>query len=84
VFVIANFCSAIQKHNFTHSFPILITSAVCADSGTTDPQDYIAQQTTHLTEFDECLVRRWIKQITIWDDHFTVELKSRLKIDIEG
>ena len=57
---------------------------ISPDRGTTDPQDYIAQQTTHLTEFDECLVRRWIKQITIWDDHFTVELKSRLKIDIEG
>ena len=30
-----------------------------------DLQDYIAQQTTHLTEFDELLVQRWIKQITI-------------------
>ena len=49
-----------------------------------DLQDYIAQQTTHLTKFDEALVRRWIKQITIWKDHFTVELKSGLKIDIEG
>lgn len=26
-----------------------------------DLQDYIAQQTSHLTEFDESLVRRWIK-----------------------
>ena len=48
-----------------------------------DLQDYIAQQTTHLTEFEESLVRRWIKQITIWDDHITVELKSRLKVDVE-
>lgn len=24
------------------------------------------------------------KQITVWEDHFTVELKSGLKIDIEG
>ncbi len=30
-----------------------------------DLQDCIAQQTTHLTEFDKSLVRRWIKQITI-------------------
>lgn len=57
---------------------------ISPDRGTTDLQDYIAQQTTHLTEFDESLVRRWIKQITIWDAHFTVELKSGLKIDIEG
>ena len=57
---------------------------ISPDRGTTDLLDYIAQQTTHLTDFDESLVRRWIKQITIWDDHFTVELKSGLKIDIEG
>ena len=30
-----------------------------------DLQYYISQQTTHLTEFDEALVRPWIKQITI-------------------
>lgn len=49
-----------------------------------DLQDYIAQQTTHLTEFDEALVRRWIKQITIWDDHITVELKSGVSIDVDA
>lgn len=48
-----------------------------------DLQDYIAQQTTHLIEFDELLVRRWIKQITIWDDHITVELKSGVSIDVD-
>ena len=47
-----------------------------------DLQDYISQQTTYLTEFDEALVRRWIKQITIWDDHITVELKSGISIDV--
>lgn len=30
-----------------------------------DLQDYISQQTAHLTKFDESLVRRWVKQITI-------------------
>lgn len=49
-----------------------------------DLQDYIAQQTTYLTEFDEPLVRRWIKQITIWDDHITVELKSGVSIDVDA
>lgn len=48
-----------------------------------DLQDYISQQTTYLTEFDESLVRRWIKQITIWDDHITVELKSDVSIDVD-
>ena len=49
-----------------------------------DLQDYIAQQTTHLTAFDESLVRRWLKQITVWDDHLTVELKSGISIDIDA
>ena len=31
---------------------------------------------------DEALVKRWLERITVWEDHFTVELKSGLKIDI--
>lgn len=49
-----------------------------------DLQDYIKNQPVNLTDFDEALVKRWLKQITVWEDHFTVELKSGLKIDIEG
>lgn len=48
-----------------------------------DLQDYISQQTALLTEFDEALVRCWIKQITIWDDRITVELKSGVSIDVD-
>lgn len=50
----------------------------------TELQDFIKQQDTNLAEFDEYLVKRWLKQITVWNDHFTVELKSGLSIDIEG
>lgn len=32
---------------------------------------------------DEALVKRWLDRITVWEDHFTVELKSELKIDID-
>ena len=32
---------------------------------------------------DEALVKRWLERITVWGDHFTVELKSELKIDID-
>lgn len=49
-----------------------------------DLQDFIKEQRTDLAEFDEILVKRWLKQITVRDDHFTVELKYGLKIDIEG
>lgn len=38
---------------------------------------------TNLAEFDEALVKRWLKQITIWEDHFTVELKFVLKIYVD-
>ena len=47
-------------------------------------QDFIKQQPAHLDAFDDSLVKRWLERIIIWDDHFTVELKSGLKIDIEG
>ncbi len=30
------------------------------------------------------LVKRWLERIIVWEDHFTVELKSGLKIEIEG
>lgn len=37
-----------------------------------DLQDFIKDQSSYLTTFDEALVKRWLKQITIWDDHCTV------------
>ena len=49
-----------------------------------DLQDFIKEQRTDLAEFNESLLKRLLGQITVWDDHFTVELKSGLKIDIEG
>lgn len=49
-----------------------------------DLQDFIKEQRTDLADFDETLVKRWLGQITVWGNYFTVELKSGLKIDIEG
>ena len=46
-------------------------------------QNFIKQQSATLEVFDDTLVKRWLEQITVWEDHFTVELKSGLKIDIE-
>lgn len=50
----------------------------------TELQDFIRSQPAELTEFDESLVRRWFKQVTVFEDHYTVELKSGLKVDIEA
>lgn len=45
-------------------------------------QDFIGQQSNELTEFDEKLFKRWLRQITVWDDYYIVELKSGLSIDV--
>ena len=49
----------------------------------TELQDFIKDQSSDLTVFDEALVKRWLKQIVIWPTHCTVELKSGLKVDVE-
>lgn len=49
----------------------------------TELQDFIKDQSSDLTVFDEALVKRWFKQVTIWNDHCTFELKSGLKNDVE-
>lgn len=36
-----------------------------------------------MTEFDESLARRWLKEIVVWDERFSVELKSGIIIEIE-
>ena len=44
--------------------------------------DFISQRDTELTEFDESLARRWLKEIVVWDDRFSVELKSGVVVEI--
>ena len=48
-----------------------------------DLQDFVKSQPTTITEFDETLVSRLIANITVFDDHFTVDFKSGITIDIE-
>jgi ribosomal protein L29 len=47
-------------------------------------QDFIAGQETDITEFDEALVKKLIDKITVFADHFTVEFKSGIIIEIEA
>jgi len=47
-------------------------------------QDFIAGQKTGITEFDEALVKKLIEKITVFANHFTVEFKSGIKIEIEA
>ena len=50
----------------------------------TELQDFIAGQESGIMEFDEALVKKHIDRITIFADHFTVEFKSGITIDIEA
>ncbi|MEE3393153.1 MAG: integrase [Lachnospiraceae bacterium] len=45
-------------------------------------QDFIAGQSTTITEFDEVSVRKLIQEITVYKDKFTVEFKSGVSVDI--
>ena len=47
-------------------------------------QDFIAGQGTDISELDEALVKKLIEKITVFADHFTVEFKSGINVDIEG
>ena len=47
-------------------------------------QDFIAGQGTDITEFDETLVKKLIEKITVFDEHFSVEFKSGISINIEA
>lgn len=49
-----------------------------------DLQDFIRQQPTTITEFDETLVKRLITKITVFEDHFTIDFKSGVIIDIKA
>lgn len=45
-------------------------------------QDFIGQQETEVTVFDKELVRRLIEKITVFTDHFTVEFKFGISVNI--
>ena len=47
----------------------------------TDLQDFIREQSTEITEFDETLVKRLIERIAVFDEYFTVEFKSGVVIE---
>jgi len=48
-----------------------------ADIGT-----FLREQPTALIEYDEPLVRRLIKKVTVYEDEFAVEFKSGVTVDV--
>jgi site-specific DNA recombinase len=47
-----------------------------------DMSTFLKKQSTSLTKYDEQLVRRLIEKVTVYEDKFTVEFKSGLKVDV--
>ena len=50
----------------------------------TSCRTFIKQPPARLEAFGKALVKRWLERLIVWEDHFTVELKSGLNMDIEG
>ena len=46
-------------------------------------REFLEQQSTEVTEYDEPLVRRLIEKVTVYDERFEVEFKSGAKVDVE-
>ena len=48
-----------------------------------DMREFLEQQSTEVTEYDELLVRRLIEKVTVYDKRFEVKFKFRAKVDVE-
>ena len=46
-----------------------------------DMEDYL-DEADGIIEYEESLVRRLINRVTVYDDHFTIEFKSGIEIDV--
>lgn len=46
-------------------------------------REFLEQQSTEVTEYDELLVRRLIEKVTVYDERFEVEFKSGMMVDVE-
>ena len=49
---------------------------------TREMREFLEQQSTEVTEYDELLVRRLIEKVTVYDERFEVEFKSGVKVDV--
>lgn len=45
-------------------------------------REFLEQQSTEVTEYDELLVRRLIEKVTVYDERFEVKFKSGAEVEI--
>ena len=46
-------------------------------------QQFLAEQKSEITEYDESLVRQLIEKITVYEDQFEVMFKSQTTVEIK-
>ena len=46
-------------------------------------EDFLKSERNELTEYDEKLVRKYIKKIKVYEDRFSVTFKSEISVDVE-
>ncbi len=46
-------------------------------------REFLEQQSTEVTEYDELLVQQLIEKVTVYDTRFEVKFKSGAKVDVE-
>ena len=46
-------------------------------------QEFLDNQSTEVTEYDELLVRRLIEKVIVYEEWFEVEFKSGVKVGVE-
>ena len=46
-------------------------------------QEFLAEQTEQIEEYDESLVRRMLEKVTVYEEKFSVEFKSGTSVDVE-
>ncbi|MDD3206536.1 MAG: recombinase zinc beta ribbon domain-containing protein, partial [Lachnospiraceae bacterium] len=46
-------------------------------------REFLNNQTTEVSEYDEQLVRRLIEKVTVYEERFAVEFKSGMTVDVE-
>lgn len=47
-----------------------------------DMRAFLKEQSTNVAEYDEKLVRRLLEKVTVYEDMFTVEFKSGVRVDV--
>ena len=45
--------------------------------------DFLKGENHQLIEYDECMVRKYIEEIKVYEDKFTICFKAKVEIDIE-